>query len=249
MLALMRDRPSDVGLTPFGQEAEAPAPAAPAPAPAPALGLMTAWYALRDASRTGVFWVLFATFFICGASTNGLIQTHFVPLCADFGLPAVGAAGVLAAMGLFDIVGTIGSGWLSDRYDNRWLLFWYYGLRGLSLLYLPFTGFTFYGLSLFAMFYGLDWIATVPPTVKLTVARFGRERANLVFGWIFAGHQLGAAFAAFGAGLSRTVLSSYLPAFFTSGALCLIAAALILTIGQRDRGGEAVAAAPTPARA
>ncbi len=214
----------------------------------PGHGLMTAWYALRDASRTGVFWVLFGTFFICGASTNGLIQTHFVPLCADFGLPAVGAAGVLAAMGLFDIAGTIGSGWLSDRYDNRWLLFWYYGLRGLSLLYLPFTGFTFYGLSLFAMFYGLDWIATVPPTVKLTVARFGRERANLVFGWIFAGHQLGAAFAAFGAGLSRTALSSYLPAFFISGALCLIAAALILTIGQRDRGGEAVTVAPAPAR-
>ena len=245
MLALMRDRPADVGLEPFGQEAETPAPAAPVPGH----GLMTAWYALRDASRTGVFWVLFGTFFICGASTNGLIQTHFVPLCADFGLPAVGAAGVLAAMGLFDIAGTIGSGWLSDRYDNRWLLFWYYGLRGLSLLYLPFTGFTFYGLSLFAMFYGLDWIATVPPTVKLTVARFGRERANLVFGWIFAGHQLGAAFAAFGAGLSRTALSSYLPAFFISGALCLIAAALILTIGQRDRGGEAVTAAPAPARA
>lgn len=246
MLTLMRDRPSDVGLAPFGQEAEAPVAA---PGPAPSLGLMTAWYALRDASRTGVFWVLFGTFFICGASTNGLIQTHFVPLCADFGLPAVGAAGVLAAMGLFDIAGTIGSGWLSDRYDNRWLLFWYYGLRGLSLLYLPFTGFTFYGLSLFAMFYGLDWIATVPPTVKLTVGRFGRERANLVFGWIFAGHQLGAAFAAFGAGLSRTMLSSYLPAFFTSGALCLIAAALILTIGQRDRGDEAVTAPPAPARA
>jgi predicted MFS family arabinose efflux permease len=103
----------------------------------------------------------------------------------------VGAASVLAAMGMFDIVGTVGSGWLSDRYDSRWLLFWYYGLRGLSLMYLPFSDFTFYGLSLFALFYGLDWIATVPPTVKLTVARFGRERANLVFGWIFAGHQLG----------------------------------------------------------
>ena len=249
MLALMRDRPVDVGLEPFGQEAQAPASAAPGPGPAPGLGLMTAWYALRDASRTGVFWVLFSTFFICGASTNGLIQTHFVPLCADFGLPAVGAAGVLAAMGLFDIAGTIGSGWLSDRYDSRWLLFWYYGLRGLSLLYLPFSGFTFYGLSLFAMFYGLDWIATVPPTVKLTVARFGRERANLVFGWIFAGHQMGAAFAAFGAGLSRTVLSSYLPAFFISGALCLIAAALILTISQRERGVEAVTPAPVPVRA
>jgi sugar phosphate permease len=245
VLVVMRDRPADVGLQPFGQAAGDPTPSVPASGS----GLITAWHALRDASRTGVFWILFGTFFICGASTSGLIQTHFIPLCADFGLPAVGAAGVLAAMGLFDIAGTIGSGWLSDRYDNRWLLFWYYGLRGLSLIYLPFTEFTFYGLSLFAMFYGLDWIATVPPTVKLTVARFGRERANLVFGWIFAGHQLGAAAAAFGAGLSRTVLLSYLPAFFASGVLCLIAAVLILTLGQRRREGETVTSAPAAARA
>ncbi len=169
--------------------------------------------------RTRVFWILFGTFFICGASTNGLIQTHFIPLCADFGMPTVQAASFLAMMGVFDFVGTIASGWLSDRYDNRWLLFWYYGLRGLSLVFLPFTDFTFYGLSLFAMFYGLDWIATVPPTVKLTAAKFGRERANLVFGWIFAGHQIGASMAAFGGGLSRTLLASYLPAFFVAGAL------------------------------
>ena len=124
-----------------------------------------------------------------------------------------------------------------DRFmfDNRWLLFWYYGLRGLSLLYLPFTDFSFYGLSLFALFYGLDWLATVPPTVKITAARFGRERANLVFGWVFAGHQLGAAAAAFGAGLSRTALESYLPAFFAAGGLCLIAAALALTLGGGER--------------
>ena len=113
-------------------------------------------------------------------------------MCLDFGIPQVQAASLLAAMGVFDFFGTIMSGWLSDRYDNRWLLFWYYGLRGLSLLFLPFTDFSFYGLSLFAMFYGLDWIATVPPTVRLTAQRFGPERANLVFGWIFAGHQLGA---------------------------------------------------------
>jgi predicted MFS family arabinose efflux permease len=144
----------------------------------------------------------------------------------------VGSASVLAMMGVFDFIGTILSGWLSDRYDNRWLLFWYYGLRGLSLLYLPFTDFTFGGLSIFAMFYGLDWIATVPPTVKLASARFGRERANLVFGWIFAGHQLGAATAAFGAGYSRTAFESYLPAFFAAGALCLIASMLVLTIGR-----------------
>jgi len=242
VLAFMRDRPVDVGQQPFGQAAGDDAANVVATIPAP----ITPWHALRDASRTGVFWVLFGTFFICGASTNGLIQTHFIPLCADFGLPAVSAASVLAAMGMFDIVGTIGSGWLSDRYDSRWLLFWYYGLRGLSLMYLPFSDFTFYGLSLFALFYGLDWIATVPPTVKLTVARFGRERANLVFGWIFAGHQLGAATAAFGAGVSRTALLSYLPAFFAAGALCLIAAVLILTLGdrrERKRQGVAVARA------
>ena len=161
-----------------------------------------------------IFWVLFGTFFVCGCSTNGLIQTHFVTLCHDFGLPAVTAASVLAMMGFFDFFGTIGSGWLSDRFDPRWLLFWYYGLRGLSLLYLPFTDFTFYGLSLFAVFYGLDWIATVPPTVKLAADRFGREKAGIVFGWVFAGHQIGAASAAFGAGLVRTEYSTYLPAFF-----------------------------------
>ena len=242
VLAFMRDRPADVGQQPFGRAAGDDAANVAATIPAP----ITPWHALRDARRTGVFWVLFGTFFICGASTNGLIQTHFIPLCADFGLPAVGAASVLAAMGMFDIVGTVGSGWLSDRYDSRWLLFWYYGLRGLSLMYLPFSDFTFYGLSLFALFYGLDWIATVPPTVKLTVAHFGRERANLVFGWIFAGHQLGAATAAFGAGVSRTALLSYLPAFFAAGALCLIAAVLILTLGdrrERKRQGVAVARA------
>ena len=176
--------------------------------------------------------MLFATFFICGASTNGLVQTHFITLCADYGIAAVSAAGLLAVIGLFDMVGTIGSGWLSDRFDNRWLLFVYYGLRGLSLLSLPFTSFTFYGLSLFAVFYGLDWVATVPPTVKLTAERFGRDKAGLVFGWIFCGHQLGAATAAFGAGLVRTELSTYLPAFFASGLLCLIAGLLAVSIGR-----------------
>jgi predicted MFS family arabinose efflux permease len=190
--------------------------------------------ALLEASRSRVFWVLFGTFFICGASTNGLIQTHLIPLCADFGLPEVQAAGMLAVIGAFDFLGTVASGWLSDRYDNRWLLFWYYGLRGLSLLYLPFSDFTLYGLSLFAVFYGLDWIATVPPTVKLTADRLGRERANLVFGWIFAGHQLGAATAAFGAGLSRSLLASYLPAFFVAGALCLVAALVVPMLGRHQ---------------
>jgi predicted MFS family arabinose efflux permease len=150
-------------------------------------------------------------------------------------------------MGIFDFIGTIGSGWLSDRFDNRWLLFWYYGLRGLSLLYLPFTDFTFYGLSLFAMFYGLDWIATVPPTVKLTADRFGREKAGMVFGWIFAGHQLGAASAAFGAGLTRTLFDTYLPAFFVAGALCIVAALAILTV-RKSSGVTIGAVAPAAAR-
>ncbi|WP_050626992.1 MFS transporter [Bradyrhizobium viridifuturi] len=229
VLMLMRDRPSDVDLRPFGDAGTAPLPAPPpsnAPIMAAALGT------LRDSSKSSVFWILFATFFVCGASTNGLVQVHLIPMCLDFGIPQVQAASLLAAMGIFDFFGTIISGWLSDRYDNRYLLFWYYGLRGLSLLYLPYSDFTFYGLSLFAMFYGLDWIATVPPTVRLTAQRFGAERANLVFGWIFAGHQLGAGAAAFGAGVSRTVYSSYLPAFFIAGALCVCAALMTLAIAR-----------------
>jgi sugar phosphate permease len=229
VLMIMRDRPSDLGLRPLGDEGTEPLPAPPpnnAPIVAAALGT------LRDASKSSVFWVLFATFFICGASTNGLIQVHLIPMCLDYGIPQVQAASLLAAMGIFDFFGTIVSGWLSDRYDNRYLLFWYYGLRGLSLLFLPFTDFSFYGLSVFAMFYGLDWIATVPPTVRLTAQRFGPERANMVFGWIFAGHQLGAGTAAFGAGLSRTLLASYVPAFFVAGALCIIASLLMITVSR-----------------
>lgn len=226
VLALMRDRPSDVGLAAYGAETIAPAPAQMAGFGAM---LMSPLVALREASRTRTFWVLFGTFFICGASTNGLVQTHFIALCGDYGMAATTAAGVLAIIGIFDFAGTVGSGWLSDRYDSRRLLFWYYGLRGLSLLYLPFTDFSFYGLSLFAVFYGLDWVATVPPTIKIAADRFG-DKANLVFGWVFAGHQLGAAFAAYGAGFSRTVYESYLPAFFIAGALCLFASAAVVTL-------------------
>jgi MFS family permease len=242
-LAFMRDRPSDLDLPLYGETAVTPPPAA-------GVGLVSLLLSplavLKDAARVPIFWVLFGTFFICGCSTNGLIQTHFITLCGDYGLAAVSAASVLAMMGVFDFIGTIGSGWLSDRFDNRWLLFWYYGLRGLSLLYLPFTDFTFYGLSLFAVFYGLDWIATVPPTVKLVADRFGRERAGMVFGWVFAGHQIGAASAAFGAGYSRTVFASYLPAFFIAGALCIFAAGLVLMVRKSPAAGVA-AVAPAPA--
>ena len=182
-----------------------------APDAAPAAGGALA--VLGEISGSGAFWILAATFFVCGLSTNGLIQTHFIALCADFDVGAVAAASTLAMMGMFDFVGTIGSGWLSDRYDNRALLFCYYGLRGLSLLYLPGSSFTIYGLSLFAAFYGLDWVATVPPTVRLTAQVFGRERAGVAFGWIFAAHMIGASFAAYGAGYSRSVLQT-LPARF-----------------------------------
>ena len=239
----MRDRPADVGLDAFddtvditenGQSRSVPAPLTPSVA-------LAALTALRDASRVPTFWILFITFFICGASTNGLIQTHFISLCSDKGLEEVAAAGVLATMGVFDFFGTIASGWLSDRYSASRLLFWYYAFRGLSLLYLPFATFSYAGLSLFALFYGLDWIATVPPTVNVTIKAFGQERANLVFGWIFAGHQLGAATAALGAGLSRTELATYLPAFFTAGALCLLAAALALRLSR-----DAVYSLPAP---
>jgi sugar phosphate permease len=242
-LSFMRDRPSDVGLPLYGETAISPPP--PQDVGLVSL-LMSPLVVLKDAARVPIFWVLFGTFFVCGCSTNGLIQTHFVTLCHDYGLAAVTAASVLAMMGIFDFIGTIGSGWLSDRFDPRWLLFWYYGLRGLSLLYLPFTDFTFYGLSLFAVFYGLDWIATVPPTVKLTADKFGREKAGIVFGWIFAGHQIGAATAAFGAGLTRTLYDTYLPAFFVAGALCIIAAVAVLTV--RKSSGSLIGVA-APARA
>jgi sugar phosphate permease len=236
----MCDRPSDVGLAPYGEPTPAPgAVFATAPPSAPAFG--RAFLVLGEISTNPTFWILAATFFICGLSTNGLVQTHFISLCADFGMPAVAAASTLAMMGVFDFFGTILSGWLSDRYDNRALLFWYYGLRGLSLLYLPFSTFSLYGLSLFGAFYGLDWIATVPPTVRLSARAFGKERAGVAFGWIFAAHQLGAATAAYGAGLSRSILLSYLPAFFAAGAMCLVASAIVWLIRKNPADAPASA--------
>ncbi len=193
--------------------------------------------ALWQGMHSRDFWLLFLSFFICGASTNGLIGTHLIAACFDHGIPAVTAAGLLAMMGVFDFFGTTLSGWLSDRWSNRWLLFWYYGLRGLSLIYLPYAlDISFFGLSLFAVFYGLDWIATVPPTVRLTTNAFGKEKVGMMFGWIVAGHQLGAAFASLGAGVLRTELGSYLEAFMISGSLCMIAAVMSLYVGRRARG-------------
>jgi sugar phosphate permease len=232
------DHPGALALPAFGERTVTPPPARSAGAAT--LALRT----LQDASGSRGFWLLFFTFFVCGLSTNGLIGNHFIPLCQDFGMAEVAAAGVLAMMGACDFVGTIGSGWLTDRFDSRKLLFVYYGLRGLSLLALPFSTFSVYGLTLFAVFYGLDWIATVPPTVRLCAGLFGRERASIVFGWVFCAHMLGAAVAASGAGISRDLLSSYVPAFMISGAFCVLAALAALAV---PRGGTT--AAPAPSRA
>jgi MFS family permease len=242
-LCLLRERPNDLGLVPFGANPQLTTVAVNAWRPSFGEPLKV----LLDVSRSGSFWVLFGTFFVCGLSTSGLIQTHFISLCSDYGLAAIPAASVLAMIGAFDFLGTIGSGWLSDRFDNRKLLFWYYGLRGLSLLWLPHSEFTLYGLSLFAMFYGLDWVATVPPTVKLTSATFDRQRSAMIFGWIFAGHQLGSATAAYGAGLTRTVMLTYSPAVYAAGMACLIAAVSIFLL--RKPGASAVTVRPVAASA
>lgn len=229
VLALMRDYPAQVGLPPYGERAVLPlAPRSKT------LGqlLLVPLRTLYEFSGSATFWVLFGTFFICGLSTNGLIQTHWISICGDFNIDAVNAAGLLAMVGIFDFAGTLFAGWLSDRYDNRYLLFWFYGLRGLSLIYLSLSGFGIAQLTVFAVFYGLDWVATVPPTVKLSAERFGREKANIVFGWIFAGHQLGAATAAFGAGTLRTDYASYMPALQIAGGMCLVAALSVLFLAR-----------------
>jgi sugar phosphate permease len=226
---IMRDRPADKGLKPYGiPDTES------VPAPVTSNPFTAALSALRMASRRREFWILSGTFFVCGASTNGLIGTHLIPACMDHGIPEVRAAGLLAVMGIFDLVGTTGSGWLSDRFDNRVLLMAYYGLRGLSLLYLPY-GFASegQGLSVFAVFYGLDWIATVPPTVALTRQVFGAEKTGLVFGWITAAHQVGAAVSASFAGVLRTTEGNYDQAFLFAGILCMISAVAILFAAKR----------------
>ena len=228
---LVRDRPQSIGLLAYG--------ATSADAVVSQRGgnpIALAFGELRRASKTGSFWLLAGTFFICGASTNGLIGTHFIAACGDHGIPEVRAASLLATMGAFDLIGTTASGWLSDRVDNRVLLFAYYGLRGLSLLWLSTAlDASFGGLALFTVFYGLDWIATVPPTVRLANKAFGVESSPLVFGWISAAHQVGAGVVAFTAGTLRTTFSSYAPAFTISGLLCIAAAFAILAFRSESR--------------
>lgn len=226
----MRDDPHDVGQRPYGETTETKEAKAAPPTGNPAKRALTV---LAEAVRVRDFWLLAGSFFVCGASTNGLIGTHLIPAAFDCGIPEVRAAGLLAAMGIFDLVGTTASGWLSDRYNCRYLLFGYYGLRGLSLIFLPqaLLG-PAAGLGVFAVFYGLDWIATVPPTVRLTAEVFGREKASIVFGWVVASHQVGAAFAAYTAGALRTNFGTYAPAFMGAGVLCMIAAVGVLPIAR-----------------
>jgi len=236
---LLPEHPADVGLTPYGADPDA----SPERQPPPAGNLVQAAFGvLARASRNRNFWFLFGTFFICGFTTNGLIGTHFIAMCSDRGLTEVRAAGLLAAMGAFDLIGTTLSGWLTDRHDPRKLLFVYYGLRGISLVFLPFSDFSFYSLGVFTVFYGLDWIATVPPTLRLANEAFGEDEAPVVFGWIVAGHQLGAACAAFFAGAMRSVQGDYFYAFIIAGCTGVVAAVLALQVG-RARGQAAPAAA------
>jgi predicted MFS family arabinose efflux permease len=177
-----------------------------------------------------VFWYLFATFFVCGFTTNGLVGTHLIAFCGDMGIPEVQAAGLLALMGVFDLIGTTASGWLTDRFDPRKLLAIYYGVRGLSLFYLPYSGFSVASLTIFAVLYGLDWIATVPPTLRLSNEAFGDRSGPLVFGWVVAGHQVGAATAAFFAGAMRELQGDYALAFLIAGMTGIMAAAISLLI-------------------
>jgi sugar phosphate permease len=241
LLALaMRDRPEDMGLGAYG-DPRGPQPVAPIAGNPAAV----AFRALGEGARLRDFWLISGGYFICGASTNGLIGTHLIPACVDHGLSEVAGAGLLAAAGVFSFIGGTLSGWLSDRWDNRYLLFWYYGLRGLSLMYLPFAfGMSFYGLTLFSIFYGLDWIASVPPTVRLLSRTVGAERTGIMVAWISVIHQVGGAGAAYLGGLLRIEYGSYLQAFMVSGLLCVVAAFMVLFIGagRRRREPERMAA-------
>lgn len=238
----LRDRPADLGVTAYGAR---PGDVAATPAVAPGSAARTALRALGKAARTRPFWLLAGGFAICGATTNGLVGTHFIPAAHDHGMTQTTAAGLLALVGLFDIVGTIASGWLTDRVDSRWLLGGYYALRGLSLLVLPslFAAVAHPSMLVFILFYGLDWVATVPPTVALCREYFGAGGA-VVFGWVFAAHQFGAAFAATAAGLVRDRLGDYDAAWYGAGALALGASVLSLMLLFDKRRGATGPAGP-----
>ena len=225
----LREKPADLGLLPYGAPADWQAPAV-SELSAGALAIDT----LKQSSKNRDFWFLFGSFFVCGLSTSGLIGTHFIPAAHDHGMPTTLAASLLAMVGVFDVIGTLCSGWLTDRYDPRKLLFFYYGLRGLSLFLLPSILFSTIHPStlVFVIFYGLDWVATVPPTIMLCRAVLGPSRASVVYGWVFAAHQIGGAVAAFGAAILRVQIGDYAIAFYISGAMCIITAYFVLQIAK-----------------
>jgi predicted MFS family arabinose efflux permease len=229
---IMRDDPHDIGLRAYG--ADEAASLAQSRQIARGNPFALAVDTLVQSSKVRDFWMLAGSFAICGATTVGLISVHLIPASVEHGFTEVTAAGMLAAMGAFDLVGTTLSGWLTDRIDARKLLVWYYTFRGIALLFLPSAyAVGVPALAAFVVFYGLDWVATVPPTVRLVADRFGKDRVGPVFGWIFASHQFGGSIAAFAAGAVHTWLGDYLVAFMTAGALCLIASGLILAITRR----------------
>jgi len=223
---LLPESPLDAGFTPFGTPQGAP----PVPKVLPGNPVANAILTLGRAAGNRNFQLLFGTFFVCGLTTNGLVGTHLIALCADHGIGEVHASTLLAVMGGFDLVGTTASGWLTDRFDARRLLFIYYGVRGLSLIYLPYSDFSIVSLGVFSVLFGLDWIATIPPTLKLANLAFGDRDAPIIFGWIAAGHQAGAACAALFAGILRQIEGAYLQAFVIAGVMALGAAFMSLNI-------------------
>jgi predicted MFS family arabinose efflux permease len=231
VLIFLRNHPVELGLTPYG----APADYAYEPRPR-GNAVKAALSTLARASRVRTFWALVAGFAICGATTNGLIGTHFIPSAADHGMVETTAAGLLAVVGIFDIIGTVASGWLTDRVNPRILLAGYYAFRGVGLLVLPFllSATVQPPIIIFVVIYGLDWVATVPPTVALCREIFGKD-GPIVFGWVFASHQVGAAVAATAAGVIRDQTGQYTAAWFGAAGLCMVAAVVSATITRRKQ--------------
>jgi predicted MFS family arabinose efflux permease len=230
VMLLLPESPAAIGIPAYGGTAVVPPPMSAGTNP-----FSVAFTCLGRASRSTDFWLLCLTFGICGLSTNGLINTHLISYCSDNGIPPLRGASILAVIGMFSLIGSTASGWLCDRYSPRVLLFWYYSLRGLSLLLIPFSSFDGVSLSVFSVFYGLDWVATGPATFALTNEVFGRRDAPVIVSWIFAAHQVGGALAAFGGGTIRSLSGSYMMAFVASGAACLMASLLVMRITPRGK--------------
>jgi predicted MFS family arabinose efflux permease len=234
VVIFMRNRPQDINVEPVGEASAATA------------HVDARVTTLRQAVRTRDFWLLAGSFFICGYTTNGLIGTHLLPHTLEHGFVEGDISWALALMGVMNIVGTMASGWLSDRYDNRKLLATYYGFRALSLAALPFI-LEMQGMLLFAIIYGLDWVATVPPTVNLTAQRYGRASLGTLYGWIFCSHMIGAGIASYAGGLFRDVLGDYHLIFISAAIFGIIAAGLSLGISAQRK--PTVEVSPVPASA